>query len=231
MTTDNPADTNVQPVTAQTINGSQNDNAQGGGQAPVQPASQPPEKTLTQAEVDQIVKDRLARERQKAAEKYADYDDLKARAEKLREYEDAQKSEMDKLTERLAGLEKERDATRAEAEQARQEAQAMLIKSALIAEAGKAGAIRPEDAYLLTDLSTITLGEDGAVIGAEEAVKTLIESGRLPLVGKPKAPSLDSGAGGGQPAQDKALKLTDEELAIAQKMGVKPEDYQKFKRS
>lgn len=38
------------------------------------------EKTLTQAEVDEVVKERLARERKK----YADYDDLKAQAEHLK---------------------------------------------------------------------------------------------------------------------------------------------------
>lgn len=224
--TENPADAQVQPVTVPGDNG---DNAQGGGQSPE--GTSQVATAFTQADVDRIVGDRLARERQKTAEKYADYGDLKTRAEKWAEHEDAQKSELDKLTERLANLEKERDTSNAEAEKARQEAQAMLIKAALIAEAGKAGAVRPEDAYLLTDLSAITLDDNGTITGAEDAIKNLIESGRLPLVGKQKAPNLDAGAGGGEAAKDKPLKLSEEELAVAQKTGVSPEDYQKSKRS
>lgn len=58
-------------------------------------------KTLTQADIDKIVQERVARERAK----YADYDDLKAKAEKLAEFEEAQKSEADKLKDRIAELE------------------------------------------------------------------------------------------------------------------------------
>ena len=43
-----------------------------------------PEKTLTQAEVDEIVKERLARERKK----YADYEDIKEQYETLKEISD-----------------------------------------------------------------------------------------------------------------------------------------------
>ena len=51
-------------------------------------------KTFTQAELDQIVKDRIGRERGK----YSDYDDLKAKAQRLAELEDASKSDLEKLT-------------------------------------------------------------------------------------------------------------------------------------
>lgn len=55
-------------------------------------------KTLTQAEVDKIVADRVARERKK----FADYDDLKKKAAKLRQIEDGQKTEAQKLNDQLA---------------------------------------------------------------------------------------------------------------------------------
>jgi hypothetical protein len=51
---------------------------------------------LTQADVDRIVADRLAREKAK----YADYDDLKKKAAQA----DAQKSDVDKLTDAVRGL-------------------------------------------------------------------------------------------------------------------------------
>lgn len=56
----------------------------------------------TQADLDRIVGDRLARERAK----FADYDELKAAASKLSEIEEANKTEAEKVAERLATAEK-----------------------------------------------------------------------------------------------------------------------------
>lgn len=60
--------------------------------------------TFTQADVDRIVAERLKRERETTKAKYADYDDLKAKA--------GEKATAD---ERLAELEKEIEATKREA--------------------------------------------------------------------------------------------------------------------
>lgn len=56
----------------------------------------PAEKTFTQSEMDAILGDRLKRERAK----YADYNDLKAKAAKFDEAEAASKSELEKAVER-----------------------------------------------------------------------------------------------------------------------------------
>lgn len=61
------------------------------------------EKTFTQAELDQIVQDRLKRER----EKYGDYDALKEKAERLDKIEEDAKSELQKATERAEKLQSE----------------------------------------------------------------------------------------------------------------------------
>lgn len=68
-------------------------------------------KTLTQDEIDAIVENRLARERAK----YSDYDDLKAKAERLSEIEDAQKTETERLTEKTETLTQKLTATEQEA--------------------------------------------------------------------------------------------------------------------
>ena len=47
-----------------------------------------PEQTFTQADVDRIVADRLKREREATRTKYADYDDLKTKAEGAKTLED-----------------------------------------------------------------------------------------------------------------------------------------------
>ena len=54
-------------------------------------------KTFTQADIDRVVEQRLARERQK----FADYDQVKADAAELAKIRDGEKSELQKLQEQL----------------------------------------------------------------------------------------------------------------------------------
>ena len=61
------------------------------------------EKTFTQAELDAIVGERLSRERAK----YSDYEELKGKAAKYDEAEEAQKTELQKATKKATSLEAE----------------------------------------------------------------------------------------------------------------------------
>ncbi len=70
-----------------------------------------PDKVLTQAEVDRIVAERVQRERSK----YADYGDLKAKAAKFAELQQAQMTETERTAARLAEMEREAATARAEA--------------------------------------------------------------------------------------------------------------------
>lgn len=84
-----------------------NDDSKGGKPDYTPPASQ--------ADLDRIIADRVSRERAK----YADYDDVKAKAAEHDKLVDAQKTEAEKAAERLAAAEKraaelEAKATRAE---------------------------------------------------------------------------------------------------------------------
>lgn len=76
-------------------------------------------KTFTQAEVDAIVRDRLKREREATATKYADYDALKTAAAEG----DKSKTQLDKVSEQLAAL-----TTRAE------KAEAATLRAKVIAD-------------------------------------------------------------------------------------------------
>lgn len=69
------------------------------------PANEP-EKTFTQAEVDRIIGERVARER----EKYADYGTLKEKAAKFDEAAEANKTELQRATERAEELQRKLDA-------------------------------------------------------------------------------------------------------------------------
>lgn len=115
----------------------------GGGEAP--PEFKAP---TSQDELDRIIENRLQRERQK----YADYDDVKAKAAKFDEAEQANKSELQRLTDAVA----ERDAQLADLpKQARSEAIRFASK------ATSKGFLDPEDALVF--VGDVDLSDDDAV--------------------------------------------------------------------
>ncbi|MGB3988652.1 MAG: DUF4355 domain-containing protein, partial [Minisyncoccales bacterium] len=85
---------------------------------------------LTQAEVDAIVADRLARERKK----YADYSDLKKASEELAELKKSQMTEVEKMKAELA----EKDALLQSKDQELSGLKLERVKAAKLTEAGVA---------------------------------------------------------------------------------------------
>ena len=75
-------------------------------QETLETTAEEPERTFTQTELDAIVRDRLQRERNK----YADFETYKEKAEKYDAAEEAQKSELQKVTERADTLQQQLDA-------------------------------------------------------------------------------------------------------------------------
>lgn len=153
-------------------------------------------KVFTQDDLNRIVQERIARVEQKFAdydelkekagqlEGFADYDELKAKAAKLQQLEDAEKSEMEKLSERIEKLQQEQQvekdklgeqlaALQADKTVLEQQRVDTLLRMAVVAEATRQGFADPDDAYGLLDLSTLTLNEDGKVEGLEDALKKL----------------------------------------------------------
>lgn len=86
----------------------------GSGEGGSSEGNEPEPKSFTQEQVDQIVERRLAKERGK----YKDYDELKSKAMRLDEMENAGKSELDKLKESNAALRKQIDDAAAEKQHA-----------------------------------------------------------------------------------------------------------------
>jgi len=83
--------------------------------APAEPgAPAEPPKTFTQAEVDAL----MGKVRREERGKYADYDDLKAKAAKFDEGEEAKKSELERAQAALAEAKAEADRLKAEAARA-----------------------------------------------------------------------------------------------------------------
>jgi hypothetical protein len=189
-------------------------NADGGGQQPGDV------RTYTNAEVEAIIQDRLRR--QKA--QFSDYADLQEKAAKFDEAQKAQMTELEQAQAKAATAEAERDA-------ALQRANDRLIMAALTAEAAKQGFADPADAFTLADLAEVSITDDGKVVGADKAVKTLVQD-KPYLVGRRTAPDLDAGAGsGGRTSGSGAIRLSVDELVMAKKMGLTAEDYAKGKAS
>ena len=59
----------------------------------------------TQEQLDQVIKGRIERAQAKAAERFADYDELKAKAEEYDRAKEAAKTELERANERIKALE------------------------------------------------------------------------------------------------------------------------------
>lgn len=161
--------------------------------APTDPPAPPEDRTFTQSDLDKIVQERLARAKTSLP---ADYDDLKAKAARFDELEAANKSELEKLQDALAA---EQTKSTAATERARRAA----VRSAVVAEAQRAGAVDPDAVLAMLPENAVTIGDDDQVTGADAAVKALLEA-KPYLVGKPTRPvpgSANGGPRGDQPAQ------------------------------
>jgi hypothetical protein len=136
-------------------------------------------KTFTQAELDKIVADRIARERKKI-EKFADYDELKTKASEyekaLEEKRLAELSAQERAEEIAKKFEVERNEYAKQLEDLKSQAQREKVVNAFIKAAPGVNipADRIDAALKLSDLSAVTVGENG-VEGLEAVMATLVE--------------------------------------------------------
>ncbi|MFK4304355.1 multidrug efflux pump subunit AcrA (membrane-fusion protein) [Paenibacillus sp. RC254] len=186
---------------------------------PDPPADPTPSKTFTQEELDQLIADRIARERKK----YADYDALKTKLTELElADEERQKAEMTE-TERLEAEKAEAlraaETARAERDQALTAANQRLIKAEFRTLARELN-VRPDaidDAYVLADLSTASVGDDGSINGVKDVVNALIASKPF-LVEQPKKEPLPIGGPSGGNPYDKETRTLEQQLAEAKRI-------------
>lgn len=143
----------------------------------------------SQDELNRVIGERIARAEAKASEKYADYEDLKAKAAKFDEVDQASKTEAQKTAERIAKLEQELSGTRAGA-----------LRTSIAAEYGvstkKGPNGEPSDADLfLTATDEATLRKQAERL-AQTASDRKKSGGRDPFAGRtPSKP-------GGDPMRD-----------------------------
>ncbi len=186
---------------------------------PTETEAPQPAPAFTQADIDRIVKERI--ERVKA--RYADYDDLKARAARLDEIERAQMDEKERLAADLKALEDKVSAAERARDEALAQSQERLLRAEVTALAAAMSFKYPGDIFRLADLSAAAIDESGAVVGVREALEALAKE-RPDYIAKPAAPRIDGEARG----QESDLpKLTPAQERAAKALGVSPEAYAK----
>ena len=153
-----------------------------------EPAAPEFQAITSQEQFDRMVRDRIARVKQTPP---ADYEDLKARAARLDEIEAASLSELEKERARADRAEQERAS-------AIETANARLIQAEILAQATALKAIKPEHLHRLIDTGEVTVGDDGQVTGAREAVEGFLKANPEYVgTGRPAGGSADQGARGG----------------------------------
>jgi len=156
------------------------------------------DKTFTQADVDRIVQERLARVK---TEPPADYEALKAAKKELDDLKAKDQTELQAALAKIETLTVERDKVVAERDGAAGAVKELQLRNAVVAAAAKAKAVDPDDIWALLPKDAVTIGDDGQVTGAENAVKALLEA-KPHLVGKTTVPRPDPAQGQRGDAKD-----------------------------
>lgn len=150
-------------------------------------------------------------------------------AERRKKLEAYEKADEERKAASLSELEKEKK--RADDAEAREKAadarsKETSLRAAFENAAYKAGVAHPEDVYKLADQSAVSVDEDGKITGVTEAVKAVVDAGRVTMSasGPPPAPNLDGGAGSSH-STSRQTRLTSEEIEIARRMKMTPAAY------
>jgi hypothetical protein len=168
-----------------------------------------PEQTFTQEQVNRM----QAQTRREERGKFADYGDLKARAAKADELEQAQLTEAQRLEARA--IEAERKAG-----EAQEQIASAMIASEVKVRASALGVIDPDAAYLLLDRSGVRYDADSGVSGVEDALASLLEA-KPYLRSNNRTPNINPESG--QPVT--TVRLTAQQREAAQLMGLTDEEY------
>jgi len=180
--------------------------------APAEAESGTQTRTFTQEDVNRI----QAQTRREVRNQFGDYQQLKDRAAKADELEQAQLSDTQKLEARAS------EAERVAADAANQIAAAMIASEVKV-RASQLGVVDPDAAYLLLDKANVSYSEENGVTGVDDALTQLLED-KPYLKGSPnRTPNLNPQSG--EPAP--SLRLSEDQREAARLMGMSEEQYSK----
>ena len=169
-------------------------------------------KSFSQEEVNRM----MNQTKRDVRNQFADYNDLKDRAAKADELEQAQLTEQQRLEVRAT------EAERVAASAAERVSSAMIASEVKV-RASQLGIIDPEAAYLLLDRTNVRYGEDAGVTGVDEALTQLLEDKPYLKGAANRAPNINPQSG--EPAP--TLRLSEDQREAARLMGMTEEDYAK----
>ena len=178
-----------------------------------QPATQPEAtdtRSFTQEEVNRMV----GQARREIRGQFSDYGDLKTRAARADELEQAQLTEAERLTKR---------ATEAERQTAEANTQLTnaLISSEVKVKAVQLGIVDPDAAYLLLDKANVKYDTKDGVTGVEDALTQLLEDKPYLKGAVGRTPNINPQGGQAAPA----LRLSADQQEAARLMGLTEEEY------
>jgi hypothetical protein len=175
------------------------------------PESPSQDRTFSQDDVNRI----QAQTRREVRNQFSDYNQLKDRAAKADELEQAQLSEQEKLEARAVEAERK-------AASAAEQISSAMIASEVKVRATQMGIIDPDAALLLVDRANVRYTDVDGVTGVEAALTQLVED-KPYLKGSSanRAPNLNPQSGDLAPS----LRLSDDQREAARLMGMSDEEY------
>lgn len=179
------------------------------------------EKSFTQAELDEIVEKRLARDRTK----YADYDDLKTKAAEFeaerKRIEDEKLSESERLQKALDEAHSSKQEIEEQLTAMQKQAEQQLIKTAFVRKASEAGIKYTDAAVKLSDMGALQFDESGELIGVDDAINALITENPFLVEVEALKPKIIGGGSdaGGEHVEKSKEKMLEEAADKAKKSG------------
>ena len=173
------------------------------------PTESPADKTFTQDEVNRM----MGQARRDARSQFSDYNELKSRAAKADELEQANLTEAERLEARVSDAEKR-------ATDAQGQVSSAMIASEVKVRATQMGIVDPDAAFLLLDKKNVAYNVADGVSGVDDALAQLLEDKPYLRAGN-RTPNINPETGQAAPP----VRLTVDQREAARLMNLTDEEY------
>lgn len=173
------------------------------------PTESPADKTFTQDEVNRM----MGQARRDARSQFSDYSELKSRAAKADELEQANLTEAERLEVRVSDAEKR-------ATDAQEQVSSAMIASEVKVRATQMGIVDPDAAFLLLNKKNVAYNVTDGVSGVDDALAQLLEDKPYLRAGN-RTPNINPETGQAAPP----VRLTVDQREAARLMNLTDEEY------
>mgnify|MGYP005819501193 CR=1 FL=1 len=173
------------------------------------PTESPADKTFTQDEVNRM----MGQARRDARSQFSDYNELKSRAAKADELEQANLTEAERLEARVSDAEKR-------ATDAQGQVSSAMIASEVKVRATQMGIVDPDAAFLLLDKKNVAYNVTDGVSGVDDALAQLLEDKPYLRAGN-RTPNINPETGQAAPP----VRLSADQREAARLMNLTDEEY------